>query len=187
MANSEINMPSVFLIGVPKAGTSKIAEVLAHSKGFSIGKIKEPKYFTNITNSYSLAGKNDKKTHLGKPTTLKDYLQCYDSRGENKKILVDCSSDYFRFCHLVVPEIKKLCTDPRFIVVLRNPIDRCYSQYLNTKALGREILTFQQAIQKEGERINLGWGPAFHYVHDSCYSDSLRWLKDNNVSLKVYI
>lgn len=180
-----MNVPSIFVMGVPKAGTSKVADVLSESKSFSIGNIKEPKYFSNIYNVYDLTEVNNKKYYLDKPATLEDYIQCYDT--EDSKILVDCSTDYFRFCHLVVPEIQKICTDPVFIVILRNPVDRCYSQYLNAVIQGVENIGLHQAIKKENERISSGAEPFFHYFNLGVYSDSLLWFKNNNIPLKVYI
>lgn len=46
----------------------------------------------------------------------------------------------------IVPEVK-------IIVLLRNPVDRAYSQYYHALELGQETLSFEEALQCEEERI----------------------------------
>ena len=42
----------------------------------------------------------------------------------------------------------------KFIVILRNPVDRAYSHYLHSKRDEHETLPFQEALSKEKNRIN---------------------------------
>ena len=41
----------------------------------------------------------------------------------------------------------------KFIVILRNPIDRAYSHFLHTKRDSHETLTFTQALENEDKRL----------------------------------
>lgn len=50
--------------------------------------------------------------------------------------------------------IKTSLPDVKLILLLRNPIDRAFSQYYKLVKLGREKLSFEEAIKIEPERIN---------------------------------
>lgn len=182
--------PSLYITGVPKAGTSSIAEALGHSDLYHIGSMKEPKYFTLTNNAYRLNEKEDLKYCQGKPRSIEAYEECYkDDRlcPSEARVNVDCSADYFRHCSICVPNIMRVSSNAKFVVVLRDPIERAYSHYCNTRQLGREQLDFMSAIAAENSRITKGWGPAFHYINDSLYSESLKWFLDNKVHIDVYI
>ena len=75
----------------------------------------------------------------------------------------------YLFHPLVPKKIKDTIPQARFIVLLRNPIDRTYSQYLFTvrRTDGRlESLTFEQALDAEEDRLREHW---IGIQQDSCY------------------
>lgn len=73
-----------------------------------------------------------------------------------KNKLVGDNTPYYIF-HPFVPErVHKACPEARLIAILRNPIDRAYSQYQMERRKGRELnATFEGAIKGELERIKL--------------------------------
>ena len=59
---------------------------------------------------------------------------------------------------------------PKIICILRNPVDRAYSNYLHLFRDGREPLnSFENAIASEDQRIKDNWSPSWHYVHAGFY------------------
>ncbi len=62
--------------------------------------------------------------------------------------------------HDVVPNIK-------IIVLLRNPVERAYSNYQMEKAHKQEELTFEEAIEKEPERIRGEFEEMLHNKNNS--------------------
>jgi hypothetical protein len=56
------------------------------------------------------------------------------------------------------PEVpKRIAADlphAKFVVMLRNPIERAHSHYWHEKRLGHEPLSFEEAIAAEEERLN---------------------------------
>jgi hypothetical protein len=55
--------------------------------------------------------------------------------------------------HPLAPErARTLVPDARLIALVRNPVDRAYSQYQHAVALGREPLSFEEALAAEDER-----------------------------------
>ena len=48
--------------------------------------------------------------------------------------------------------MKEILPDVKLIVILRNPVDRAYSQYHHTMRMNKETLPFEKAIEAEEER-----------------------------------
>jgi len=51
--------------------------------------------------------------------------------------------------------ISKYNPDMRLIFILRNPVDRTYSNYLHALRKGREVLSFKEAVDAEEDRIKI--------------------------------
>lgn len=77
--------------------------------------------------------------------------------------------------HRVVPKAKLL-------VILRNPVDRAFSHYHHSRKLGREPLSFEEALDKEAERTAVDPAAvafrAYSYVAKGIYVDQLaEWFR----------
>jgi hypothetical protein len=62
--------------------------------------------------------------------------------------------------------------DARLVVLLRNPVDRAYSHYQHEVALGREPLSFEDALAAEDERLE---GEVKHMLSDPRYFSHAWW------------
>lgn len=82
--------------------------------------------------------------------------------------------DIARRVHAYNPEMK-------FILTLRNPIDRAFSHWNMHIALGRETLSFDQAIRNEEERSRAGrrdgGGIKYAYADRGYYVEQIRRLR----------
>jgi hypothetical protein len=68
----------------------------------------------------------------------------------------------------------KVVPQARLIVLLRNPVDRAYSDYQQARRKGRETRTFEEAIEAEKTRLLA----SSKYLGRSTYVDHLlRWSK----------
>jgi len=63
------------------------------------------------------------------------------------------SSPYYLFEPRVPARIRDLVPDVKLVVLLRDPVARAFSHYHNNRRLGREPLSFEDAIQAEDERL----------------------------------
>ena len=87
--------------------------------------------------------------------------------------------------------MKEILPDVKLIVILRNPVDRAYSQYHHTMRMNKETLPFEKAIEAEeercaGERERLVKDPYFvtrsyqahSYIARGHYADQLEnWFR----------
>jgi hypothetical protein len=60
----------------------------------------------------------------------------------------------------------------RLIALLRNPVDRAFSHYQHEVALGREQLSFEDALAHEDERMQ---GELDHMLRDPAYLSHAWW------------
>jgi hypothetical protein len=62
----------------------------------------------------------------------------------------------------------------RLIFLLRHPVERTFSQYTHQVRTGYERLSFEQALQREPQRIRTDHGfRHFGYVRRSCYDEQI--------------
>jgi hypothetical protein len=75
--------------------------------------------------------------------------------ASSRKLAGD-NTPYYVFHPLVPERVYQACPNTKLILMLRNPIDRAYSQYQMERRKGRELHdTFELAIYGEIERIKL--------------------------------
>jgi hypothetical protein len=68
------------------------------------------------------------------------------------------------------PRILHYLPDVKLFAVLRNPVDRAYSNFQQAVRQGREPLAdFQTVLDLENERIRQNWSPLFWYKHNGLY------------------
>jgi hypothetical protein len=98
-------------------------------------------------------------------------------RGEPGKVTVE-ASPYYIFSPVAAERIRRDLPDAKLIVLLRNPISRAYSHYRMMCDKNKETLTFEEALQREDERLaasELAYR-TFSYRTRGIYADQLaRW------------
>ncbi len=129
------NIPFFIIIGAQKGGTSSLFYYLSQHPQLNLPSVKEIHFFDNNYNK----GINWYKQQF--PRSFQSGIKT----GE--------ASPYYLF-HPHVPErVFNCCPAVKFIVMLRNPIDRAYSHYMMQRKRGIEHLSFEEAFESEGKRI----------------------------------
>ncbi len=136
--------PDFLIIGGEKCGTTSLYEYLIQHPNVAAAKGKEIYFF-------------DKKFHNGFgwyrtffPSTIK---KGYNEYVLKKQFMTGEATPRY-LVHPKAPErIANLIPNCKFIVLLRNPIDRAYSHYKMEYSNKREKLSFEEAIKNEKERI----------------------------------
>ncbi len=86
--------------------------------------------------------------------------------------IVGEASPSYLFHPLAPQRVAQLLPHARLIALLRNPVDRAFSHYQHEVALGREPLTFEEAIDREDERMQ---GEVEHMLRDPEYFSEAWW------------
>ena len=130
--------PNFFIVGAPRAGTTSLYEYLKNCENVFMSPIKETYFFSPNINM---------KLILSKPVkNQKDYQKLFHN-VKTEKAIGEATPSY-----LWDPDSAKLIHEKipnaRIIIILRNPIDRAFSHYLWLVSLGKENLSFSEAIKK---------------------------------------
>src|SRR5277367_1155718 len=129
--------PNFFIIGAAKAATTSLSSLLGSHPQAAIVKGKEPHFF-----SY------EHFYRLGWEKYLKLYSHCY-----REKAIGDASTSYSRIRYHpdVVERIQKHVPDAKIIYMVRHPLKRMESAYVEHLASpgGQVFLSINDAIRQQ--------------------------------------
>ena len=179
-----MNYPNLYIVGAPKAGTTSLYHYLSQHPDISIPD-KEPRFFIKES-IQSVSDEDPIKPYLLRSSVLDEaaYTNLYANKRE--KIKCDASTQYLYHYRDVIPKIKQLegVKSPKILILLRNPIDRAFSNYSHNYSTF-ENLDFEQALEQESERISKGFNSFWHYKGLSTYADSVKAYKDAFKEVKI--
>lgn len=157
--------PNLFIVGAVKSGTTSLYAYLRQHPAIFFPEMKEPHFFARPAPSPA-------QRHL--ITFIRDeaaYLRLYESaqtpwRG-------DASPSYL-WCPEAPGRIAAVAPEARIIVILRDPIERAYAQYLMDYSEGAIQAPFYEALQTDWRRPDKGWGVSQLYVELGLYTEQIR-------------
>ncbi|MDO5980111.1 sulfotransferase domain-containing protein [Flavivirga spongiicola] len=152
--------PNLFIPGAAKSGTSTLHSLLDLHPDICMSKQKEPVYWDSPEfNNFNLKKK-----------------KWYSNQFYNKKAIFfgESTTSYMFFPNYIINLKAHYKAPPKFIFILRNPIDRCYSHYWWIVGLGLEKRKLAQAIDQDLSRTlkPYNYFPDYYY-HFSLYG---KWL-----------
>ena len=134
-----MNLPNFMCIGAAKSGTTSLYDILRQHSNVFIPSFKEPHFF-DIPFVYS--------------NGIKWYSKTYFKSVNKEKYIADFTPTYLFEKNAAKRIYKDLGSKMKFIIILRNPVDRAYSHYLHSKRDQHDKLTFKEALELENERIS---------------------------------
>jgi len=156
MSLSEIKSPNFFLLGATKSGTTSLHYYLEQHPELFLTKQKEPHFFDS-----------DLLFKKGYDWYLNEYFK----KASGHKYSGEATPNYFHLPDIVIPRMKSAfgVHEPKFVVILRNPVDRCWSHYLHRVRKGTEKENLYKALELENDRL-LAKPSAWHgYYRDGLY------------------
>ncbi len=177
-------VPNFLIVGAAKAGTTSLFHYLNQHPDVYIPTIKECRFFSQMPRNQKGLGA-EKFANEG-VRDWNEYKKLFAGRRE--KALGDISNDYLYYYETSIKNIKKYLGEKvKIIIILRNPIDRAYSNYLHAVREGWENLSFEEALEKEEERIKNGWTWPYHYVKVGMYYEQVKAYIENFKNIKIYL
>jgi hypothetical protein len=170
-----VSLPDFFVIGAPKAGTTALHAALTQHPRLFMSPVKEPKFFLCDGPPPDNGGPGDAHSYREWIWRPEEYERLFDRaptgtlRGESTPFYLADIAAHERI-HRAVP-------DARLVVILRDPVDRAYSNWAHLWADGLETIgDFLTACAEEPRRTEAGWAPFWQYLATGLYGRQLRHL-----------
>jgi hypothetical protein len=168
-------LPDFCVIGAPKAGTTALHAALTQHPELFMSRVKEPKYFLCDGGPPRQNGPGDAHSAREWIWRLDDYEALFDGapdgtlRGESTPLYLADPEAIARM-HVLIPNAK-------LIVIVRDPVDRAYSNWTHLWSDGLEpIGDFVTACGEEQRRMDAGWAPFWQYLGLGHYGAQLEGL-----------
>jgi hypothetical protein len=129
--------PDFIIIGAQKAGTTSFYEYLKAHPDFRPASVKEVHYFD-----------------LNYTRPVEWYNSHFAFNWLHRNAFTGEASPYYIFHPAVAQRVHAYNPEIKLIALLRDPVKRAYSQYCMNVARGDETLSFEQALEKEAERLD---------------------------------
>lgn len=150
-------LPSFLITGAQRSGTTSLFQVLRRHPQIYMPDVKEVNFFFH-DNHYRRGAEHYQSFFADAPKDAKAV-------GEASPGYI-CKPGTAQRIHGLLPQAKLIC-------VLRNPVDRAYSQYWDNRRFLAEHLSFEQAIEvaltpeyRHGERGYFSRGAYINYIEE---------------------
>jgi len=144
-------LPDFLILGAQKAGTTALYAYLRWHPEITGPSFKEVSFFDR----HYAKGERWYRAHM----------------PVRRRSLVGEASPSYLFHPLAPERVAGMLPAARLIALVRNPVDRAFSHYQHEVALGREPLSFEDAVDREDERMQ---GELERMLRDPSYF-SLAW------------
>ncbi len=137
-------LPDFLIIGAGKCGTTSLYDYLVQHPCIYHPLWKEVHYF----DTHYKYGINWYRSHF--PTIFQKFC-VIKLKGNN--FITGEASPYYLFHPLAAERVANIIPKVKLIIILRNPIERAYSQYHHEVRNNNEPLSFEEAIKNEEKRL----------------------------------
>jgi len=173
------SLPDFLVIGAPKAGSTALHDALATHPSLYPSPVKEPKYFLSPDRRPA------RRDHRG-PGDAHSAREWVWRRRDYERLFADAPTGLLRFestpfylwdkaSHPRIAET--LGRGVKLIAVIRDPVDRAFSNWSHLRADGLEPeADFLTACRAEPRRAASGWAPIWRYLELGRYGEQLEHL-----------
>ena len=158
-------LPNFFIAGTGKAGTTSLYDYLRQHPQIYMSPVKEPGYFAAEIRAENLSApvqrhvrrqsrELPKVLHDGRPVKplgwlagdWEDYLRLFQN-ANGARAIGEASAAYL-WSETAARNIHAAIPGARIIVILRDPAERAFSQYLHQVSVGLTRSTFREHLQE---------------------------------------
>lgn len=182
-------LPDFLIIGAPKAGSTALHAALVQHPQLFLSDPKEPKYFLT-------GGVRPDRRHQRGPGDAHSSQEWIWRRDRYER-LFDAAPDgtlrgestpFYLWDKQAHGRIKQTVPNARLIAVIRDPVDRAYSNWTHLWADGLEPeADFLTACRLEPERVAAGYAPFWRYVELGRYGEQLQHLFEHLPREQVHV
>jgi len=185
------SFPTFIGVGAARSGSTALYHWLSKHPGVYLSPVKETNFFAR-----DLVGRNGpgdmqaipdidlctakyfimygKFKHAGIVSSEEVYEKLFWS-GLRCLVRGEFSPSYLYFSFITAKRIKIFLPDCKIVILLRNPIERAWSNYKSLIAGGREHLAPKDAFQQGKKRVENGWEHFWDNLGLGMYAEQIRY------------
>jgi sulfotransferase family protein len=169
--------PDFLIVGAPKAGTTALHSALAQHPEVFMTRPKEPKFWLcDGAPPPAWRGPGDAHSQQEWIWRADEYAALFAPAAPGR--IRGESTPFYLWSRGAHRRIAESLPDVRLIAVLRDPIDRAYSNWMHLWSDGLEpVADFATAFAREDERVRRGWAPFWRYRDLGRYGEQLAHLQ----------
>lgn len=184
-----MKLPNFLLVGAAKAGTTSLHHYLSQHSDIYLPRNKENFFFAGLKkNSFTGPG-----GHYGEVIVenFEDYLTLFKDVKNEKAVGEVCVAYLYFYENTILNISKYIETLPKIIIILRDPIERAFSNYRHHVRDKIEELSFERAIKPKilNARKEAKWWWGFQYIDAGFYFKQVNaYLNSyNRENVKIYL
>lgn len=137
-------LPTFFVAGAGKAGTTSLHSYLAQHPQIYMSPVKEPCYFADEIRRGRRSASFEKHARRRLPRDLDAYLRLFENVRDEKAI--GESSAAYLWSETAAANIHASVPNAKIILILRDPAERAFSQYLHQLSVGLTKSSFRKHV-----------------------------------------
>ena len=182
-----MSLPNFIIIGAVRSGTTSVYEYLRQHPQVFMCPFKQTNFFISDLEKPIFNGPRGSILNRERVDNLEDYQALFN--GVRSEHAIGEASPRYLFTPGTANRIKQLLPDVTLLAILRNPIDRAFSEYSMSKREGLEPCdSFVEALADQERRLREQW--AFcEYINKGFYSCQIEeyYKCFNRAQIHVYL
>ena len=165
-------LPNFIIVGAARSGTTSLNGYLAAHPEVFMCQMKEPHFFAFEDSDFQSEGPHDKIHNERIVRDLTKYQKLFQNYAGEKA--VGETSPGYLFLSESAENIKSRIPECKIIILLRDPLARSFSHYMQHAMMGHENLDFEQALKEEENRAQKNWRWFYQYKRQSLYHEQVK-------------
>lgn len=179
-------LPNFLIVGAARSGTTSLYNYLKPHPDVFMCPVKEPKFVTAQFLRFPLHGIGDSEVERNMVKSFADYKKLFENVRDEKAV-GEASADYLYYHKEAIKYIKEFLGEPKIIIILRNPVERAFSNYMYLVKESREHLSFEDALNNEEERKKLNWEYIWFYKDVGFYYQQVKAYLNNFRQVRIFL
>jgi hypothetical protein len=185
-----MTLPDFLVVGAPKAGTTALHAALARHPDLFLSTVKEPMFFLGDgagpplrTGQRGPGDAHSAREWVWHPDRYRELFAAAPPGARTGE-----STPFYLWSRRAHHRIARALPDVKLIAVVRDPVDRAYSNWAHLRSDGLEpIGDFLEACAAEEDRAERGWAPFWRYKGLGRYGEQLAHLYSRFPAAQIHV